>query len=145
MTEPLDFKKRFDVKPTADSHFSWIRTILSVERTMLAWQRTATGLIGFGFAIVQYYDRLNQMPDVKAAYWPGAPKYLGLALIGCGILALSVSIWQYFWTKRYLSEEPFTPVARMTKEGRTSPTIAVSVVLLLVGVAAFFAVLLRIT
>ena len=25
--------KRFEVKPTAESHFSWLRTRLSVERT----------------------------------------------------------------------------------------------------------------
>jgi putative membrane protein len=43
---------RFEVRATADSHFGWIRTRLSVERTMMSWQRTATALIGFGFAII---------------------------------------------------------------------------------------------
>src|ERR1700731_5409287 len=45
---------RFEVRATVDSHFGWIRTRLSVERTMMSWQRTAVALIGFGFAIVQY-------------------------------------------------------------------------------------------
>jgi putative membrane protein len=44
---------RFEVRVTADSHFGWIRTRLSPERTMMSWLRTATALIGFGFAIVQ--------------------------------------------------------------------------------------------
>jgi putative membrane protein len=48
---------RFEVRVTADSHFGWIRTRLSLERTMMSWLCTATTLIGFGFAIVQYLSR----------------------------------------------------------------------------------------
>ena len=55
---------RFEVGATASDHFSWLRTRLSVERTMMSWVRTATGLIGFGFAIVQFFDRMEQMPGV---------------------------------------------------------------------------------
>ena len=47
--------ERFEVRVTADTHFGWIRTRLSVERTMMSWIRTATALIGFGFAIVQFF------------------------------------------------------------------------------------------
>ena len=39
---PADNAARFEVRATADSHFGWIRTRLSVERTMMSWQRTAT-------------------------------------------------------------------------------------------------------
>ena len=53
---------RFEVRTTADSHFGWLRTRLSVERTMMSWMRTAVSLIGFGFAIVQFFERLQQMP-----------------------------------------------------------------------------------
>ena len=84
---------RFEVRTTSDSHFGWIRTRLSVERTMMSWLRTATALIGFGFAIVQFFERLQQSPEARSAYLPNAPIYLGLALIGCGIVALVVSIW----------------------------------------------------
>src|SRR5215469_692463 len=88
---------RFEVRVTADSHFGWIRTRLSLERTMMSWVRTAVSLIGFGFAIVQFFERLEQMPGGLPASHPGAPRYLGLALISCGVLALLVSIWQYRW------------------------------------------------
>jgi len=74
---------RFEVRVTADSHFGWIRTRLSLERTMMAWLRTATALIGFGFAIVQYFNHLQQLPGVRPAYLPTAPEYLGLALLLC--------------------------------------------------------------
>jgi putative membrane protein len=136
---------RFEVRATADSHFGWIRTRLSVERTMMSWQRTAVALIGFGFAIVQYFNRLQQIPGARPAYLPTAPEYLGLALISCGILALVISLWQYRWTVRYLWGESFAPIAGLTKEGVQSPVIAVAILLIFIGLFAFFAVLFRLT
>ena len=136
---------RFEVRTTSDSHFGWIRTRLSIERTMMAWLRTATALIGFGFAIVQYLEHLGQTPGAHAAYLPHAPRYLGLALISCGILALLISIWQYRWGIRYLWGEPYTPIAGVTKEGKQTPVVAVAIVLIGIGLFAFFAVLFRLT
>ena len=136
---------RFEVRATASDHFAWIRTRLSLERTMMSWQRTAVALIGFGFAIVQYLEHLEQTPEARAAYLPHAPRYLGLALMACGILALLVSIWQYWWSIRYLWGEPYTPIAGVTREGKHTPVIAVAIVLIFIGLFAFFAVLLRLT
>jgi putative membrane protein len=136
---------RFEVRVTADSHFAWVRTRLSLERTMMSWQRTAVALIGFGFAIVQYLSHLQQIPGARSAYLPTAPEYLGLALISCGVLALAISIWQYRWGIRYLWGEPFTPIAGVTKQGIQTPIIAVAVILIFIGLFAFFAVLFRLT
>jgi putative membrane protein len=136
---------RFEVRASASDHFAWVRTRLALERTMMSWQRTATALIGFGFAIVQYLYHLQQEPGARAAYLPHSPQYLGLALISCGILALVISLWQYFWAIRYMWGEPFTPIAGVAKEGRQTPVIAVAVVLIFIGLFAFFAVLLRLT
>src|SRR5215469_2437901 len=136
---------RFEVRTTSDSHFSWVRTRLSLERTMMSWVRTATALIGFGFAIVQYLNHLQQVPGARPAYLPTAPEYLGLALISCGIGALVVSIWQYEYTVRYLWSGSFEAIAGMTREGKHSPVLAIAIVLICVGVFAFFAVLLRLT
>ena len=83
---------RFEVRATAADHFAWVRTRLALERTIMAWLRTAVALIGFGFAIVQYLEHLEEISGARAAYLPHAPRYLGLALISCGILALFVSI-----------------------------------------------------
>jgi putative membrane protein len=139
--------QRFEVRVTADSHFGWIRTRLSVERTMMSWIRTAVSLIGFGFAIVQFFERLQQMPGITPASFPRAPQYLGLALISCGVLALLVSIWQYLWTVRYMWGAPFTPIAGMrtgaTNEQMQSPVVAIAILLTCIGLFAFFAVLLR--
>ena len=136
---------RFEVRATASDHFAWVRTRLALERTIMSWLRTAVALIGFGFAIVQYLEHLEQTPGTHAAYLPHPPRYLGLALISCGILALLISIWQYWWSIRYLWGEPFAPIAGVTKEGTQTPVVAVAVVLIGIGLFAFFAVLLRLT
>jgi putative membrane protein len=134
---------RFEVRVTADSHFGWIRTRLSVERTMMSWIRTAVSLIGFGFAIVQFFERLQQMPGAKGAVYPSAPRDLGLALIACGVLSLVISVWQYLWGIRYLWGATFAPIAGVTPEGKHTPVIAIAVLLIGIGLFAFFAVLLR--
>ncbi len=134
---------RFEVRVTAADHFAWVRTRLSVERTLMSWVRTGVSLIGFGFAIVQFFDRVQQMPGVKPARLPEAPRYLGLALIFAGIAGLVVSIWEYRWTLRYLWGGDFAPIAGMTTEAKQTPIIAIAVLLIFIGLFAFFAVLLR--
>jgi putative membrane protein len=136
---------RFEVRAGASDHFAWLRTRLALERTIMAWLRTATALIGFGFAIVQYLNHLQQIPGARSAYFPTAPEYLGLALIACGILGLAISLWQYRWTVRYLWSGSFGSIAGMTREGKQSPVVAVVILLILIGIFAFFAVLLRLT
>jgi len=140
--------ERFDVRATADSHFGWLRTRLSLERTMMSWLRTAVSLIGFGFAIVQFFERLQQLPGALPASHPRAPQFLGLALISAGVLALLISLWQYWWTARYLRSGSFASLAGI--EGMSpqriavqSPVIAIAVLLVCIGLFAFVAVLLR--
>jgi putative membrane protein len=129
---------QFIVRPTADSHFSWLRTRLSVDRTLMAWVRTAVSLIGFGFAIVQFFDRLEQMPGTNPARYPDAARYLGLALIFCGVMALTISLWEYRWIIRYLRSGSFAAIAG-EKRGRTqAPVIATSILLAAIAHSPFF-------
>ena len=139
---------RFEVRATADSHFGWIRTRLSLERTMMSWLRTAVSLIGFGFTIVQFFEHLQAMPGALPAQHPRAPQYLGLGLISCGVLSLVISIWQYRWGIRYLWGGMFAAIAGATnepvvKEQMQTPVLAVAILLIFIGLFAFFAVLLR--
>ena len=134
---------RFEVRSTASDHFAWLRTRLSVERTMMSWVRTATALIGFGFTIVQFFARFQDMPGAAPAYFPHAPRYLGLSLIFCGVMALVISIWEYHWGLRYLWGGDFAVIAGATRKGKQTPLLAVAIILTLIGVFAFFAVLLR--
>lgn len=142
-SQAIERPARFEVRVTADSHFAWIRTRLALERTMMAWLRTAVALIGFGFAIVQFFSHFTRIAGTRPAYLPRAPEYLGLALIACGIAALLIAIRQYWWVDRYLLAEPFAAIARMKEEKMRSPTIAIAILLAFVGLFALVAVLLR--
>ncbi len=130
----------FEVRPTSDSHFAWLRTRLAVERTMMAYMRTAVSLIAFGFTIFQFMDRLQDgRADVR---YPEAPWHLGLALILCGIAAAGASLWEYRKLVDYLWSGRYAQIAGMHGERHVSSLYAITVVLILIGLFAFVAVLL---
>jgi putative membrane protein len=137
--------ERFTVRATADSNFAWLRTRLALENTLMAWVRTAISLIGFGFAVVEIFNRLAAMPTVAPAAWPDAPRYVGLALIGAGILGLLISCWQYVWINRYLWSPQFGPIAGLRDGPMGTPSLVIAIALTVIGLLAFFAVLLRVT
>ena len=60
--------ERFEVRVTSDSHFAWLRTRLAVERTMMAYMRTAVSLIAFGFTIFQFIDRVQELPAETSVF-----------------------------------------------------------------------------
>src|SRR5262245_57237790 len=116
-----------EVRPTSDSHFAWIRTRLALERTMMSWVRTSAALIGFGFTIVQFFQHLHSDSGVAPALRPQAPWYLGLALIGAGVIVLLVSIWQYRAVVRYLLSKEYEPIAGIDEVVRHTPLYAISI------------------
>jgi putative membrane protein len=136
-------EQRFALRVTADSHFAWLRTRMSLERTLLAWIRTAASLIGFGFTIVQFFERLPGMQGTAPPLFPEAPRYLGLALIGAGVFALALSTAQYRSLIRYLWSENFAPIAGVGPEPHRVASFAVAIVLLFIGIFTFLAVLTR--
>lgn len=136
--EPL----HLEVRPTSDSHFGWIRTRLALERTMMSWVRTSVALIGFGFTIVQFFERLH-VEGAKPALRPEAPRYLGLALIATGILALLISTWQYRAVARYLLSKEYEAIAGMGEVVRHTPLYVIAIVMIFIGLFAFGAVFLR--
>jgi len=141
MAEELHQPQNLEVRVTSDSHFAWLRTRMALERTMMAWVRTSVALIGFGFTIVQFFERLQSTG--APALRPQAPRYLGLSLISAGVLCLFISIWQYRAVTRYLLSKPFEPIAGIQGVVRFTPLYAIAIALIFIGLFAFGAVFIH--
>jgi len=109
----------------------------------MAWVRTGSSLIGFGFTIVQFFDRMNDLRDVRPARFPEAPRYLGLMLIVCGIAALVISAWQYRVEMRDMQSGDFAAIAGENNARHQIPLLAISAALTVTGLFAFFSVIFR--
>src|SRR5271155_4809522 len=75
----------------ASAKLSLQRTVLSHERTMLAWVRTSTSLITFGFGIQQFF-RAKRGPEFSDLL---GPRTFGLTMIVIGLLALLLAALQH--------------------------------------------------
>lgn len=131
---------RFVTEPSTANHFAWIRTRLSIERTFMAWIRTGISLIGFGFTIVQFFQRMQGMDTASGRTMPEMmPRNLGLALIATGVAGLAMSAWQYHQQITYLWDPAFAALAAGPKPRRT-PAFIAAMVLIVIGIAAFVSV-----
>lgn len=135
---------RLAVEPTASNHFAWINTRLSLERTFMAWIRTAVSLIGFGFTIVQFFQRLQGMEASNGRTMRAeTPRDLGLALIATGVGVLVIASFQYRRVLRYLGSGPFKAIAVEAGHPVRTPVFVAAIVLMFIGVAAFISVFFR--
>ena len=63
------------------------RTCLAHERTLMAWVRTATSLISFGFTIYKFFQYLRESKTATPQGLIG-PREFALMMITIGIVAL---------------------------------------------------------
>ena len=111
------------------------RTIIAAERTLMAWVRTALSMIGFGFTIYKFFQYLPQDIAAGNIRRPQAPRNLGLTLIALGTLALVAAAWQH---RSFLNE-----IGVSQKRHIWSISFVVAIFVVLIGVIAFYGVLLR--
>src|ERR1700748_114891 len=103
-----DGSSRFDVQPTASNHFAWLNTQMSLQRTLMAGVRTSVSLIGFGFTVAQFFERMQDRVPLAQRVSPEAPRNLGLTLIAAGVFLVGLFLWQYRQMSAYLWAEPFS-------------------------------------
>ena len=80
--------------PLSSNQLAVDRTRLAHERTLMAWVRTATSLISFGFTIYKFFQYLQEKNSSDADRVFG-PREFALIMIGIGLLALLFATVQH--------------------------------------------------
>lgn len=140
LVPPPDLK----VQPSTSDHFAWIRTLLSMQRTLMAATRTSVSLIGFGFTVSEFFTKIrSSLPADIRNTRPEIPRNLGLLLIGVGVVSLVIFLMQYRTAVHYLKSSEFESILAKGQKPLQQPTYYYACGVLLIGIAAFTAVLLR--
>lgn len=114
------------------------RTRGAYERTLMAWVRTGTSLITFGFAVYKFFQfemegRVQSTPLIKTTLI--GTREFGLALISIGLLALLLGAFEHRRDLRAMRKDyPGMP---------RSGTQLMALLIAVLGLLAFVAVVYR--
>ncbi|MGW0159351.1 YidH family protein [Mycobacterium sp. NPDC003323] len=117
----------------ANTRLAAERNRLALERTLMAWTRTATSLIAFGFTIYQIFERLADNERLAEPFV--SPQVVGTVMIVIGVVALLLAWVQHHQELRALRAE-FGPT-------RYSIASVVAGLIVALGGLALLAVTLR--
>jgi len=111
------------------------RTRLAHDRTLMAWVRTSTSLISFGFTIYKFFQYLQEQEPNRPQHGSLGPRQYATLMIGIGIIALGLATVQHRRDMKTLRKHhPEVPYSLVT---------VLAGLISLLGVAALFAVIFR--
>ena len=110
------------------------RTSLAHERTLMAWIRTATSLISFGFTIYKFFQYMVEKGQRDQSERLLGPREYGLIMIGIGLFALLLATLQHQRNMKILRKQYKAPY---------STAELVAGVILVFGIFSFITVLFR--
>lgn len=117
----------------ANTRLAAERNRLALERTLMAWTRTSTSLIAFGFTIYQIFRYLSASERLRDPFI--SPQVFGFAMILVGLAALILGWFQHHQELEALKAE-FGPM-------RYSIAAIVAAMIAGLGVIALLGVTLR--
>jgi len=109
------------------------RTRIAYERTMMAWARTATTFVTFGFTVYKFFEIEMEGRDISPAII--GPREFALFLILTGLLTLLVGKIEHIRDLRSLK--------KYYKDMPSSGTLLMTSLIAIFGAIAFVAVLLK--
>ena len=117
----------------ANTRLAAERNRLALERTLMAWTRTSTSLIAFGFTIYQIFQYLAESERLRDPYL--SPQVIGVVMIVIGLVALTLACLQHRQELRALKAD-FGPM-------RYSIATIVAAMVVGLGLIALLGVTLR--
>ncbi len=112
-----------------------VRTLFSLEQTLMSWIRTSLSLFTFGFAIAKFFYFLG--PQEDGNHVPSGPQQFGISLIGVGILVLILAMAEHLQRHRKLKKQGLPPGAV------SFLPIGSALALLLIGIVALISIVLN--
>jgi putative membrane protein len=120
--------------PSSDD-LAFDRTRLAHDRTLMAWIRTATSLISFGFTIYKFFEYMHESGQATASNRAIGPRQYALLMISTGVLALAIATVQHYSYMRMLR--------RLTSKKVYSLATLPAALISALGVLALLAVVFR--
>jgi putative membrane protein len=112
------------------THFAWLRTRMSEERTLMSWNRISLTLVSLGFTIYQWFEKAQQ----GATDHPEATRGLAVAFILGGTIAALTALAQYVDGLHWLRGDEFKAIAGRLGVPYVSLTLSVAVFSVLIGI-----------
>ncbi len=94
-------------KTNTNTELAKMRNRDAVERTLMAWIRTALSLIGFGFGIDKITEALEKSQLGETANLFFTARLFGMSFITLGVFAVIVALIQYRQELRHLEEAEY--------------------------------------
>ncbi len=130
MTEQLS---KGDQNFDRSTELAFARTRAAYERTMMAWIRTATSLITFGFSVYKFFQ--IEVPRIDERGRLIGPRQFGLLLVSIGIISLIVATIEHRQDLRALRRED--------PHERRSLAVVVAALIGLLGLVALLLIIFR--
>ena len=117
---------------------SFQRTRMSADRTLMSTIRTSLSLIGFGFTIFQFFQKLQLANQLRPD--SGTARNFGFSLVMLGVLMLVIGIWYHVLFMLGLRgrrrEMTNAGLIHSQSEYPISLTLITALLLLLIGILA---------
>jgi putative membrane protein len=128
------------------TRLSFQRTRMSADRTLMSIMRTSLSLIGFGFTIYQFFRHLHDVGVASTVLPAEAARNFGTGLVLIGVVLLGIGIGGHVRFMLDLREEHEQLLRDHLLPGDRLPysvTLAVALLLLLLGLVAIIGMLWR--